>query len=71
MQAPVEVDIFCDHRVGSYSSFGRGLSGRAVVAARVVGVDETSFQRRHEYVTVVNDLTTSEPGAFPISRSSV
>ena len=24
-------------------------------------MDETSFQRRHEYVTVVNDLTTSEP----------
>ena len=27
----------------------------------MVGVDETSFQRRHEYVTVVNDLTTPEP----------
>ena len=24
-------------------------------------MDETSFQRRHEYVTVVNDLTTPEP----------
>jgi len=32
-----------------------------VAAAQAVGVDETSFQRRHEYVTVVNDLTTSEP----------
>ena len=39
----------------------RGLSRRAVAAAPVVGVDETSFQRRQEYVTVVNDLTTSEP----------
>ena len=39
----------------------RGLSRRPVAAAPVVGVDETSFQRRHEYVTVVNDLTTSAP----------
>ena len=39
----------------------RGLSRRPVAAAQAVGVDETSFQRRHEYVTVVNDLTTSEP----------
>ena len=39
----------------------RGLSRRAVAAAPVVGVDDTSFQRRHEYVTVVNDLTTPEP----------
>ena len=39
----------------------RGLSRRAVGAAPVVGVDETSFQRRHEYVTVVNDLTTPQP----------
>ena len=39
----------------------RGLSRRAVAAAPLVGVDETSFQRRHEYVTVVNDLTASAP----------
>ena len=39
----------------------RGLSRRPVPAAPAVGVDETSFQRRHEFVTVVNDLTTSEP----------
>ena len=32
-----------------------------MAASPVVGVDETSFQRRHEYVTVVNDLTASEP----------
>ena len=39
----------------------RGLSRRAVAAAPLVGVDETSFQRRHAYVTVVNDLTASAP----------
>ena len=39
----------------------RGLSRRAVAAAPLVGVDETSFQRRHEYVTIVNDLTASAP----------
>ena len=32
----------------------RGLSRRPVAAATAIGVDETSFQRRHEYVTVVN-----------------
>ena len=32
-----------------------------MAAAPLVGVDETSFQRRHEYVTVVNDLTALEP----------
>ena len=30
-----------------------GLSRRPVAAAPAVGVDETSFQRRHEYVTVI------------------
>ena len=39
----------------------RGLSRRAVAAAPLVGVDETSFQRRHEYVTIVNDLTAPAP----------
>ena len=34
----------------------RGLMRRDVVAPRYVGVDETAFQRRHEYVTVVSDL---------------
>ena len=38
-----------------------GLSRRPVAAATTIGVDETSFQRWHEYVTVVNDLTTTEP----------
>ncbi len=30
-----------------------GLSRRPVAAAPAVGVDETSFQRRHEYVTII------------------
>lgn len=38
----------------------RGLARRKDEAAPRTGVDETSFQRRHEYVTVVSDLDTSE-----------
>lgn len=35
----------------------RGLKRRgAAEASRVLGVDETSFQKRHEYVTVVADI---------------
>jgi transposase len=34
----------------------RGLARRALVPPRRIGVDETSFQKRHEYVTVVCDL---------------
>ena len=34
----------------------RGLSRRRLRPPRLLGVDETSFRRRHEYVTVVNDL---------------
>ncbi|MEO6711444.1 MAG: ISL3 family transposase [Planctomycetota bacterium] len=37
----------------------RGLSRREAVVLRRVGVDETSFQKRHEYVTVVTDLDSS------------
>jgi len=36
----------------------RGLARRGPIEATVIGVDETSFQKRHEYVTVVNDLET-------------
>ena len=36
----------------------RGLARRGPISATVIGVDETSFQKRHEYVTVVNDLET-------------
>lgn len=34
----------------------RGLARRRLEPPRLLGVDETSFRRRHEYVTVVNDL---------------
>lgn len=34
----------------------RGLARRELEAPRQIGVDETSFQKRHEYVTVVCDL---------------
>ena len=34
----------------------RGLARRAAEPIGVLGVDETSFQKRHEYVTIVNDL---------------
>jgi transposase len=38
----------------------RGLARREVQGIRQIGVDETSFQRRHEYVTVVNDLQSGK-----------
>jgi transposase len=34
----------------------RGLARRAEPSARRIGLDETSFRKRHEYVTVVTDL---------------
>lgn len=34
----------------------RGLERRKIREVRCVGVDETSFQKRHEYVTVVTDI---------------
>lgn len=37
----------------------RGLLRRKRVTVRKIGVDETSFQRRHEYVTIVTDLDGS------------
>lgn len=37
----------------------RGLERRKLEAIKQVGVDETSFQKRHEYVTVVSDLERS------------
>jgi len=38
----------------------RGLARRAQVSPKYVGVDETSFQKRHEYVTIVSDLERSQ-----------
>lgn len=37
----------------------RGLLRRKRVKVRRIGVDETSFQRRHEYVTIVTDIVNS------------
>jgi transposase len=34
----------------------RGLERRKIESITAIGVDETSFQKRHEYVTVVSDL---------------
>jgi len=36
----------------------RGLARRRELEPERIGVDETSFQKRHEYVTVVTDLDT-------------
>ena len=38
----------------------RGLARREQVSPKYVGVDETSFQKRHEYVTIVSDLERSQ-----------
>ena len=38
----------------------RGLSRRPALKLRRICVDETSFQKRHEYVTVVSDAETSD-----------
>lgn len=34
----------------------RGLARREKQVLRKIGIDDTSFQKRHEYVTVINDL---------------
>lgn len=38
----------------------RGLDRRKVVSPKRIGVDETSFQKRHEYVTVVSNQDTGK-----------
>ena len=38
----------------------RGLQRRKAVPVRKIGVDEKSFQKRHDYVTVVSHLETGE-----------
>ena len=37
----------------------RGLARREAISATRIGVDETSFQKRHEYVTIVTNLDGS------------
>src|SRR5262249_34508510 len=39
-----------------FRAVNRGLARRKLEAPRRIGVDETSFQKRHEYVTVISDL---------------
>jgi len=36
----------------------RGLERRQAAAPRRLGVDETSYRKRHEYMTIVNDMQT-------------
>lgn len=38
----------------------RGLKRREVHAPKQIGVDETSFRKRHDYVTVVSDKTSAK-----------
>ncbi len=38
----------------------RGLARRPATAARALGIDETAFARRHQYVTVVTDLDRTQ-----------
>ena len=56
------VDLSWDQVAGIMDrAVRRGLSRRKSTAAKCIGVDETSFQKRHEYVTVVADLLADEP----------
>ncbi len=49
----------------------RGLARRGPASAcRCPGVDETSFQRRHEYVTVVADIVSADSTSTPIRSHS-
>ena len=41
------------------SAIARGLSRREACSPTRIGVDETSFQKRHEYVTVVTNIENS------------
>jgi transposase len=48
-----QVDTIRSHAVK------RGLARRQAKPVRAIGIDETSFQKRHEYVTVIVDQDTS------------
>jgi transposase len=45
----------------------RGRRRRSSAAAECMGIDETSFQKRHEYVTVVADLEGPEPTVLHVA----
>jgi transposase len=52
-----QVDLTWDEVAGIQErAVRRGLARRDLKPPKRIGVDETSFQRRHEYVTTVNDL---------------
>jgi transposase len=52
-----QLDLSWDEVDGIMSrAVARGLARRCELAPRRIGLDETSFQKRHEYVTVVTDL---------------
>ncbi len=54
-----QLDVTWDQVSGVMErSVRRGLARRDLKVPRRIGVDETSFQKRHEYVTVVADLET-------------
>ncbi len=33
----------------------RGLSRRAALSPKQIGIDETAFKKRHDYVTIISD----------------
>ena len=45
----------------------RGLARRELAPVTRIGVDETSFQKRHEYVTVVCDLDATQGGVLYVA----
>jgi transposase len=49
----------------------RGLARRDVMLPQHIGVDETSFQKRHEYVTIVHDAETGKVVHVADSRKKV
>jgi len=62
-QSPVgrRMDLSWDEVHGIMSrAVRRGLERRQSVPIKKIGVDEKSFQKRHEYVTVVSNLETGD-----------
>ena len=47
----------------------RGLARRELKLPRRIGVDETSFQKRHEYVMVVSALDKEEGGVIHVGNA--
>jgi transposase len=54
-----QFELSCDQVAGIQArAVERGLARRDLEPPVRIGVDETLFQKRHEYVTVVTDLLT-------------